>query len=325
MPANLTPDYERAEQRYRSAATDEEKLDALREMFATIPKHKGTEKIQADIKHKISLFRKTIAKKPAKTVDPFHIPRSGAGQVVLIGPPNSGKSLLLAKTTHAAAKVAEYPFTTAIPLPGMAIFEDVQIELIDTPPVTSGHVPGGLMGTIRNADIVAVVVDASENPLEEAEMVISLLSERGLVLRSVPLNQIDRSDFSQCSALLVANKVDLADAETGAALSELYKNRLDVVAVSAETGQGLDAFIRRLWQLLSLVRVYTKEPGKPPDRGKPFTLEIGSSIEDLAREIHRELPEKMKFARVWGDGRYQGQQVHRTEVLRDRDIVEIHQ
>jgi uncharacterized protein len=161
MPANLTPDYERAEQRYRQATTDEDKLDALREMFSTIPKHKGTEKLQADLKRKISQFRKTIAKKPAKGADPFHVPRSGAGQVVLIGPPNVGKSMLVAKTTHAPAKVADYPFTTAIPLPGMAHFEDVQIELVDTPPLTPGHIPGGLMGTIRGADIIAIIVDAS--------------------------------------------------------------------------------------------------------------------------------------------------------------------
>ena len=57
MPANLTPDYERAEAKLRAATTDEERMSALREMFATIPKHKGTEKLQADIKHRISLLR----------------------------------------------------------------------------------------------------------------------------------------------------------------------------------------------------------------------------------------------------------------------------
>lgn len=325
MPANLTPDYERAEDRYRQAVTDEDKLEALRQMFATIPKHKGTEKLQADLKRRISQFRKTIAKKPAKGADPFHVPRSGAGQVVLIGPPNVGKSMLVARTTHAPAKVADYPFTTAIPLPGMAHYEDVQIELVDTPPITPGHIPGGLMGTIRSADIVAIVVDASEDPLEEAEMVLSLLTERGLNLRSVPINQLDRSDFAQCSAVLVANKCDLADPETTATFAELYRDRIEVRFVSAETGKGLEELLRRFWELLAVIRVYTKQPGKPPDTGRPFTLEIGSTVEDLAREIHRELPEKMKFARAWGEGRHAGQQVHRTETLHDRDVVEIHE
>jgi len=317
MPANLTPDYERAEEKYRKAVTDEEKLEGLREMFATIPKHKGTEKLQADIKHKMSQLRKAVSRKPAKGADPFHVPRSGAGQVVLVGPPNVGKSLLVAKTTHAPVKVAEYPYTTAVPTPGMWHYHDVQIELVDTPPVTAGHVPGGLMGTIRASDIVAIIVDASEDPLEETEMMLGLLRERGLVLRSVPRLELDPVDFNQRSALIVANKIDLADGQTIKAMIDLYAQTLEIFPVSAATGQGLDGLLFRLWEMLSMVRVYTKQPGKPPDRTKPFTLEVGSTVEDLAREIHRELPEKMKFARAWGDGRFAGQQVHRTEVLHD--------
>lgn len=325
MPANLTPDYERAEQRYREAQTDEDRLEALREMFRTIPKHKGTEKLQADIKRKISLFRKTISKKPSRGPDPYHVPRAGAGQVVLVGPPNAGKSLIVAKTTNAPVKVADYPFSTSLPVPGMCNYEDVQIELVDTPPVTADHVPGALMGTIRAADILLIVVDASADPLEQIETVTGLLGARGLVLRSVPLGELDPSDFNQKSTLVAANRIDLAPADTAPTLRELYAGRLEIIGVSAATGEGLDALIRRLWQMLSLVRVYTKQPGKPPDRTRPFTLDIGSTVEDLAREIHRDLPEKMKYARVWGDGRFAGQQVHRTEVLRDGDVVEIHQ
>jgi ribosome-interacting GTPase 1 len=325
MPANLTPDYERAEQRYRSAITDEERLEALREMYATIPKHKGTEKLQADLKRKISQSRKTIAKKPSRGTDLFHIPRAGAGQVVLVGPPNSGKSMLVAKTTHAPVKVADYPFTTSLPVPGMAHYQDVQIELVDTPPVTADHIPGGLLGTIRNSDVIAIIIDASEDPLEHADMVISLLERRGLSLRTLPLNQLDPSDFNQRSAILIANKIDLSVPEEIETLRELYASRLELIAVSALTGQGLEAMLERAWELLSLVRVYTKQPGKPAEKAKPFTLEIGSTVEDLAREIHQELPAKMTFARIWGDGRFSGQQVHRTEVLHDRDVVEIHE
>jgi ribosome-interacting GTPase 1 len=325
MPANLTPDYERADARYRAATTDDERLDALREMFAVIPKHKGTEKLQADLKRRISQFRKTIAKRPAKGTDPYHVPRAGAGQVVLVGPPNVGKSLLVAKTTHAPVKVAEYPFTTAVPAPGMAHWNDVQIELIDTPPLTAEHVPGGLVGTIRNSDIVAIVVDASEDSLEEAEAVLALLSERNITLRSVCHHDLDPMKPNEHSALLIANKIDLAEVATIQAMHDLYADRLETCAVSALSGEGLDRMIERFWQMLSLVRVYTKQPGKPPDNHKPFTLETGSTVEDLARQIHRELPEKMKFARIWGDGRFAGQQVHRTEVLHDRDVVEIHE
>lgn len=324
MPANLTPDYDRADQRYRAAATDDERLEALREMFAVIPKHKGTEKLQADLKRRISQFRKAVAKKPAKGPDPFHVPRSGAGQVVLVGPPNTGKSRLVARTTHAPVKVGDYPFTTAVPAPGMWAFDDVQVQLVDTPPLTADHAPGGLLNTIRNADIVAVVVDASGEPLEEAEMTVGVLSGRGVVLRSVPHDQLDPVDPGQHCGLLVANKVDRAAAGTVGAMAGLYGGKLDVLGASAETGEGLDLLARRPWELLAVVRVYTKEPGKPPDAGKPFTLPVGSTVEDLAREVHQDLAGRMRYARVWGDGRFAGQQVHRTEVVHDKDVVEIH-
>jgi hypothetical protein len=326
MPANLTPDYEKAERRYREATSDEDRLEALRQMLSTVPKHKGTEKIQADIKRRLSALRKAQAKRgPSRGPDPFHVPKGGAGQVVLAGPPNVGKSLLVAVTTNAPVKVADYPYTTAVPAPGMWQYEDVQLELVDTPPVTADHVPGGLMGTIRASDIIAIVVDASSDALAQAEMVVGLLESRGLKLRSVPRSELDAADFNQHCAVLLANKVDQAAAGDVAALRQLYEGRLEVIPVSAASGEGLEVLHKRLWELLAVVRVYTKEPGKPPDHQKPFVLERGATVEDLAAEIHRELPQKMKFARIWGDGRYSGQQVHRTEPLHDKDIVEVHQ
>jgi len=325
MPANLTPEYEAAEQRYREARDDEQRLEALQEMLSTIPKHKGTEKMQADIKRRISQLRKAQARRPAKRgPDPFHVPRSGAGQVVLIGRPNVGKSMLLAATTNAPVKVAEYPYSTALPVPGMLQHEDVQIQLIDTPPMTAQNVPAGLLGTVRAAEVICIVADASAEPLEDVETVLAVLEDRGMVLRSAPICQLDRA-AAQHSAIIIANKIDQADADTIASMRELYHGKLDILAVSAARGDGLEQLRQRLWQLLAQIRVYTKQPGKPPDRERPFTLPIGSSVADLARAIHRELPEKMKFARIWGDGRYKGQQVHRSEVLHDKDVVEIHE
>jgi len=327
MPANVSPEYEKAEQRFRAATTDEEKLEALQEMLSTIPKHKGTEKMQADIKRRISQLRKAGAKKAAakKGPDPYYVPKGGAGQVILIGAPNSGKSMLVATTTNASPKVAEYPYTTALPAPGMWAYEDAQIELVDTPPLTSEHMPGGLFGTIRMADVIAIVIDAAGNALEEIDMVLGVLTERGLELRSAPRDELDAENPDQRSAIIVATKADLAGPDDIAALRELAGDRLEIWPVSATTGEGLDALRERLWQLLAVIRVYTKCPGKKADVGDPFTLPVGATLEDLAAGIHRELPEKMKFARIWGAGRFDGQQVHKTEVLRDKDIVEIHE
>jgi uncharacterized protein len=325
MPANLTPEYEKAELRYRQATTDEERLSCLQEMLASIPKHKGTEKMQADLKHRISQLRKEGQKSgQSKGPDPFHVPKSGAGQVVLAGGPNTGKSSILVAATHADAKIADYPFTTLVPQPGMWFMEDVQIELVDTPPFTAEHVPAGLMGTFRNSDLVCVVVEATDIALEQAEMALSVLSARGLALQSAPRRRLQpRDGQSAHPGLLVVNKADLPAADVLAALRGLFQPTLEVVPISARSRQGMDALFREFWRLLDRIRVYSKEPGRPPDMHKPFMLPAGATIADLAVQIHRDLPERMKFARLWGHSRFEGQQVHKTEILRDKDIVEI--
>jgi hypothetical protein len=347
MPANLTPEYEKAELRYRQATSDDERLAGLQAMLSAIPKHKGTEKMQADIKRRISQLRREEQKAAhSKGPDPFHIPRGGAGQVVLVGAPNCGKSSLLAATTKAKVKVADYPFSTVVPQPGMWHKDDVQIELVDTPPLTAEHVPTGLMGTIHNADVVCVVVEAGEAALDQADMVLGVLSARGLALCSAPRNELQAGDPSRRSGLIVATKTDLASPETIAALRELYAasrgqtpnessvgqsdalrsgDGLEVLGVSARTRQGLDDWFKRLWDLLAIIRVYSKEPGRPPDLHKPFVVPAGATVADLARQIHRDLPDRMKFARLWGHTRFEGQQVHKTEPLRDKDVVEIHE
>lgn len=325
MAANLTPQYEKAEAKYKAATTDEDRLAALQEMLAEIPKHKASEKMQAELKRKISVTRKAMASAPAAkgVVDHFHVPKGGAGQVVLLGAPNVGKSSLVAVTTNAPVKVAEYPYTTAIPAPGMWPYEDVQIQLVDTPPMTADAVPSGLMGTVRQSDAIGIIVDASTDPMEQAEMMMGILQERGLKLRSLPRNEM-LEDLTQYPTLLIVNKVDLAPAENLEILRELFGEKLEILPISTASGEGLDALAKRLWQLLAVIRIYTKEPGKPCDKEKPYILPIGSTLEDLAREIHRDLPDVMKFARIWGDGRFDGARVPREEELHDKDIVEIH-
>jgi ribosome-interacting GTPase 1 len=328
MPANLTPEYEKAELRYRQASSDEERLAALQAMLSAIPKHKGTEKMQADLKRRLSQLRRQEQKAAhSKGPDPFHIPRSGAGQVAVLGPPNTGKSSLLATTTNALAKVADFPFTTVVPQPGMWHKDGVQIELVDTPPFTAEHVPAGLMGTLRNADALCLVVEAGEAALEQAEMALGVLGARGLNLRSVARKQLPAAEADWRPGLLAANKADSAAPEAIQALRDLYGDAggLEVLAISAQSRQGLDELFQRLWELLGMLRVYAKEPGKPPDLRKPFTVPVGATVADLARQIHRDLPERMKYARLWGHSRFEGQQVHKTEVLQDRDVVEIHE
>jgi len=326
MPANLTPEYEKAEAIYRQAASDEERVAALQAMLAAIPKHKGTEKMQADLKRRLSQLRRAEQRAShTRGPDPFHILKSGAGQVVLIGPPHTGKSSLLAVTTNAAAKVAEFPFTTVVPQPGMWTHDDVPIELVDTPPFTAEHVPTGLMGTLRNADVICVVAEANDDALEQTESVLNVLRERGLALRTAPRTALSGANGEVRPGLLVLNKADAGEPAVASTLRELYAGELEILSVSAHTKQGLEEWFGKLWELLAMVRVYAKAPGQPADLHKPFVLPVDSTVADLARLIHRDLPETMKFARLWGHSRFEGQHVHKTEVLSDRDIVEIHE
>ena len=143
VPANLTPQYHDAEERFKAASTHDERLAAMREMIALLPKHKGTEKLFADLKKRLAKLETEVehAAHGGRHADPGHVKREGAGQWVLLGEPNAGKSSLLAALTHAHPEIGEYPFTTRAPLPGMMPFEDVQVQLVDTPAVAAGHTP----------------------------------------------------------------------------------------------------------------------------------------------------------------------------------------
>lgn len=321
MPANLTPDYLAADKKFKAAATPQDKLAALEEMLATIPKHKGTEKMQADLKHRIAKLRDEMQrKKGAARGKPFyHVDKEGAGLVVLIGAPNVGKSMLLRALSHAEPEVADYPFTTRVPLPGMVEFENVQIQLVDLPPITVEFREGWLYGIIRTADVAALVVDlSSEDLLSQTETVLGLLSEANIRLVRSP----DRP--SEKRAVVIANKLDVLGAGGRLERFREFIGELAVIPVSAAAGTGLDGLRQVMFDLLHVIRVYSKPPGKKADRGTPFILRRGATVLDAAEAIHKDFVEKLKYARLWGREHYQGQMVGRDHVLEDGDIIEIH-
>jgi len=324
MPANLTPEYLAAEEQYRQATTPQEKLAALEEMLATIPKHKGTEKMQADIKRRISkLTKETQKKKGAAKHKPFyHVDKEGAGQVVLVGPPNSGKSQLLARLTNATPEVADYPFTTRVPQPGMMPFENVKIQLVDLPPVARGISEPWLFGIIRNSDAVLLVVDVSDDDvLAHTDALLSLLEELNIHLVPATAAEVERGK----RALLAATKAEAPEAqENFEVLREFFGDWLPLLAVSAQTGLNLEALKRQIFGSLAVIRVYTKAPGKPVDQSAPFVLKQGSTVLDAARMVHKDFAENLRYARIWGSERFDGQMANREHVLEDGDVVEFH-
>ncbi len=329
MPANLTPEYRRAEERLRASKSPEEKLDALEEMLRVMPKHKGTDGLQADIKARIAKLRKQPAARTGRSSFSHMVPREGAGQVALVGPPNTGKSSLVSALTHATPAVGDYPFTTREPTPGMMRFENIGIQLVDLPPLSEQHVDAWVFDLVRAADLLWLVLDG-RYPLEGFDDTVRLLSMRNIGVE--PASGTPNRDGEGAAgratkpALIVLTGADHAEvSESLPVLDELFEHRWPVVAVSTVDGAGLDALRRRTFVALDVIRVYTKQPGKPPDQRTPFTLPRGSTVADLAARIHKDLLANMKFARIWGADVFDGQTVQRDHVLAEGDVIEIHE
>jgi ribosome-interacting GTPase 1 len=326
MPANLPPTYHEAEDRYRSASTTEDKIAALEEMLRIMPKHKGTDKLQADLKARLAKLRRQPKKKVGTRAASHVIPKEGAGQVVLVGPPNTGKSALVARLTHAKPEVADYPFTTREPTPSMLPFEDIAFQLVDLPPLSEEYVEPWLYDLIRRADLAWLVVEPSDS-LDELERVLQLLEPKRIELHPAGAESTERDPPARIRlpTLLVVTGLDRpGSAESLKILEELLDRPWPLVAVSSVSGAGLDGLTRRTFEALGIVRVYTKQPGKPADLDQPFTLERGSTVADLAHTIHKDIQEKLKFARIWGENVFDGQTVQRDHVLEEGDVVELH-
>ena len=339
MPANLTPAYKAAEGRYRYARDPSERLEALKEMLRAIPKHKGTEHLQADIKAKIKELTDELAgpkKGGARTGPETAIRREGAGQIALLGPPNSGKSALHAATTGSHAHVGQYPFTTQYPLPGMMPVHDVAIQLIDLPPIAVEHPVPWISNALHSADGCLLVVDLSMPGCVERVIALhELLAERRVELtdqwpadsRSDQESSSDADLFTKIlPTLLVASKADrlVESSDELAVLEELAEVSYPCMAVSTETGHGLDQLGRWLFDRLGVVRVYTKIPGKQADMSRPYTVRHGATVHDVAALVHREIAVDFKFARLWGTADFDAQQVGRDHVVEDGDILELH-
>lgn len=330
MAVNLPPQYHDADARYKKATTATDKLAALREMWVILPKHKASEKVQMLLKTKISELTDQIEQEksgPKKTAPgTFKIPRQGAGTVVFLGPPNAGKSMLLSKLTKAKPEVAAYPFTTREPIPGMMDFENVRVQLIDLPPVTADHYDTFVTDITRGADAAVLFLDLAndDGPAETQAVLDRLKLARRELTKELPAED-DPATYS-LRTIVAATKSDDEAADIRLEMAaEWLGDRFPLVVVSAETGAGLDGLRKAIFDSLRVMRVQTKQPGKPVDpTGPPFTCPVGSTVAEFAGCVHSDFEEKVKSARVWGTGVTDGQTVGRDHVLHENDVVELH-
>jgi len=348
MPANLTPVYRKAEEAYRNAREPAEKLEHLKEMLRTIPKHKGTDHLQGDIKRWIKEITEEIgvASKSGKKKGPVHtIRREGAAQIALLGAPNSGKSQLHSQLTGSKADIGPYPFTTKLPQPGMLPFEDLYFQLVDLPPISSDYIEGWIVNSLQPADGVLLVVDlADPDCAGHIQAILRQLTERKIDLhgwwpglkgpKPVPAPAFDADGEEiiedpfriSLPAMLVGNKRDLVADPAGElqVLTELLELDFPSLSVSALTGAGCEAVGPLLFQALQVVRVYTKQPGKPADTDRPFTLRRGQTVLNVAEQVHKDIASALRYAKIWGTEVYAGQQVGPEHVLADKDVIELH-
>jgi len=327
MPTNLPPQYYRVEERLRQASSSQEKISILREMLAIMPKHKGTDKLQADLRAKISRLRSEALKRKqtGKSTYSHHIFKQEAAQVVLVGFPNVGKSELLAKLTRANPEIASYPFSTTEPQVGIMPYEDIKIQMVDTPPVSEEFIEPYLPEIIKEADLILLMADLGEETvLEHIDEVIQKLSYFKIKLvREIP--EEETSPLTLKKVILVGNKNDRPNSkEHLEILEEFYREKLPLISISARKNQGLEELKEQIFKRLGIIRVYTKVPGKPVELKDPLVLQKGSLITDAARAIHKDFASRLKYTRMWDSNKFDGRKVEKDHPLEDRDIVEFH-
>jgi ribosome-interacting GTPase 1 len=325
MPTNLPPEYFEVDKRYRAATSIEEKVECLEELLGTIPKHKGTDKLRADLRRRLSKLKASSQTRTgvSRRVSAFRIEKHDAGQVAVVGPANAGKSALVAALTSASPDVSEAPYTTWTPTPGMMPMEDISIQLVDTPSLDREYVEPELVNLIRRSDLILLVLDLQAYPIQQLEDTIAFLAEHRISARHLADDHTSgRMTFKPI--LVVINKSDDeswdADFEV---FRELFGEDWQMLPVSADSGRNLERLRREVYDRLDIIRVYTKRPGQNPDLGAPFILKRGSTMEEFAGKVHQDFLKNLKSARVWGSAAFDGQMVGRDHVLRDGDVVEL--
>ena len=319
MPTNVTVEYVVAEKEYSKAITAQEKIKALENMYVTVPKHKNTEKLRQEIKTKLAKYKDKSEKEAKKSKGKsLAIKKKGAATIVLVGPPNSGKSTLLNKLTGKKVEINDYEFTTKKPEVGIMKYKGLKLQMVELPAITEGYgnkeKGPSFFSVIRNADLVVILTDTAEldsmfREFENADIALN--------------DKLRDESKTNLKAVIVINKADLESfGETYMGLYKYYN--FDLIPISA-INDNLNMLADRVWKYLGLIKVYTKEPGKRVKKDEPICLKKDAKIEDMAKNIHKDFIRKFRFARVWGkSARFSGMKSGLKHKLEDEDVVEVH-
>lgn len=327
MPTNLPPEYYKAEERFRSATTPDDKVTYLEEMLSIVPKHKGTDHLRADLRKKLSKLKDAARSKKGvkRHVSAYHIDKEGAGQVAVIGPPNVGKSALLNAVTNATPEVSPAPFTTWGPTPGMMPIENTQVQLIDTPPLSDEYIDPEFLNLVRRADLVLVLLDLQADPVGQLNDVFETLRENRIAPQYMREEDEEEGYTLYVPCLVLVNKYDGEEyGEHYQIFQELKDHNCPTIPISTETGYNLETMKQAVFEQLGVIRVYSQPPGRKPDLNAPFVIHKGATVGEFAAKVHKDFEENLKSARIWGKSAdFDGQMVSRDHVLADEDIVEL--
>ena len=280
------------------AKTNEEKLKWLEEMIRESPKHKSSEKMNANLKTRYIKLREKIEriKKSGKSSVKSGIKKEDM-QAVIVGLTNSGKSSLLSALTNASPSISQYDLTTKVPIVGITDYLGTKIQIIEIPAFGSEYYDKGLVNT---ADVILIVI----TDISQIRTI-----EQGL-------------ERSEGKRIIVFNKTDsLTENEVRKASATLSSRKYNFILVSAEKGEGLPQLKEKLFQSFGKIRIFTKEPGKQKSE-KPFVLEKSSKVKDVAKKVLKNLS-ILKETRIWGpSSKFPGQIVGLSHELKDMDIIE---
>ncbi len=299
MPINAGYEYLNAEKVYLNAKTLSEKIHALEEMIRVSPKHKGAENLLAELKRRLKKLKEKVetSKKSSKTKKGI---KKEYFQCVLIGLPNSGKSSILAKLTNAQPKITPYAFSTSHPEIGTMDYQGVKAQIIDLPSIGSENFDIGLVNT---ADCLIIVLES----LSDLEKISPYLTK------------------ARGSQIIIVNKSDLLSNEQQRKLEATIKSKkLNAILISTITNQNIEQLKSLIFKQMHVIRIYTKEPGKPKSN-IPIALPENSTIKDVAESIRHGFYLQIKETRLTGpSSKFPNQKVGLSHILKDLDIVEFH-